>query len=41
MDNFIDIVYVGGILGFFLLVVALAVVCHKMDSKQDNKQESK
>ncbi|MFZ6801688.1 hypothetical protein [Undibacterium sp. Di24W] len=41
IENLIDIVYVGGILGFFLLVVALASVCHQMDNKQQNKQESK
>ncbi|MFZ6818560.1 hypothetical protein [Undibacterium sp. Ji22W] len=41
IENLIDILYVGGILGFFLLVVALAAMCHSMDNKQDNKQERK
>jgi hypothetical protein len=41
MENLIDILYVGGILGFFLLVVALAAVCQKMDNRSDNKLESK
>ncbi len=41
MDNLIDVLYIGGIAGFFLLVLALAVICHKLDSAHDNKLESK
>jgi len=37
MDNLLDIFYVGGIAGFFLLVVALAVGCHKMENKQERQ----
>ena len=41
MDNLIDVLYIGGIAGFFLLVLALAVICHKLDDRRDNKLESK
>jgi putative effector of murein hydrolase LrgA (UPF0299 family) len=41
IENLIDILYVGGILGFFLLVLALAAMCHKLDNRHDNKLESK
>lgn len=37
MANLIDILYVGGILGFFLLVVALAAMCNKLENKQESK----
>ena len=41
MDNLIDVLYVGGIAGFFLLVLVLAVICHKLDDRRDNKLGSK
>ena len=37
MENIVDILYVGGIVGFFLLVVALAVGCQKMENKQERQ----
>lgn len=37
MDNLIDVFYVGGIVGFFLLVVAVATVCHNMNNELERK----
>ena len=39
IENLIDILYVGGIAGFFLLVLALAAMCHKLDNRRDNNLE--
>jgi hypothetical protein len=37
MNNLIDMLYVGGILGFLLLVLALAAICHKLENHQESK----
>lgn len=37
MNNLIDMLYVGGILGFLLLVLALAAICHKLENRQESK----
>ncbi|WP_268977755.1 hypothetical protein [Undibacterium fentianense] len=37
VENLIDIFFIGGIAGFFLLVLALAAMCHKLDSNAGSK----
>ncbi len=37
MNNLIDMLYVGGILGFLLMVLALAAICHKLENHQESK----